>query len=579
MTARMLLKVVQPWKRELAVALAAAVGAALCSVALAGTAAWLIATAAGRVPILTLMVAIVVVRACGIGRGVLRYLERLAGHDAVLRMFGAVRRRAVTGLAARVRSGRVRPGDADALAMITTDVEDLQDAVLRGLLPFTATVVVTIAAVTTALLIQPSAGVLLATVLLIAVLVLPALTAAATARRERLAVRLRGERDRQIGEILAGAEDLVVTGAWMGASCELALAERAERRVRVQQARDGGRILALAILATGLAATVAAGWGTVAVGAGRLDPVLLAVLVLLPLALTDLVATAGECGSAIGRTAAAAGRVLELLDESDLESDYQRPREGVRCGSGGAPVIRLHRVSARWPGTDRDALSEVDLELRAGRRVAVVGPSGSGKSTLVAVLLGLLPIRSGSITVDGRQLLSDSRALLGLMSWVPAEPHLFDSTIGRNVGLARPNATAVEVDNACAAAGLADWIARLPAGIDTRVGPLALAVSGGERQRIALARALLADRPVLLADEPAAHLDEQTAASVTAAVLAPDPQRCTLLVTHHLDDLQLVDAVLQLPEPQQPAGEAGDPAADHPTGRGQPTGPVSPPAW
>lgn len=556
---RILWQLLRPWHRPLVVALAATVGAAACSVTLAGTAAWLIATAAGRVPILTLMVAIVGVRACGIGRGVLRYLERLAGHDAVLRMFGAVRRRAVIGVAARIRQGRLRLGDADALARIGADVDDLQDAVLRGLLPFAAGLLVSIGAATAALLILPSAGLLLATLLAVAVIGVPTSCAAGAARREAAALALRGDRDRQIGEILAAADDLLITGAWDGAVVALQRTESGERRLRVRQASATGWILAGAILTTGVCCWAAAGWGSMAVTTGRLDPVLLAVLVLLPLALTDLVAAAGECGTAIGRTAAAISRVLVLLDGEAGEFDGADPNPSPDA----APVIALHRVSARWPGSEQDALHEVDLELRAGRRIVVVGPSGSGKSTLIAVLLGLLPIRSGHITVDGRPL-RDSDELRSLMSWVPADPHLFDSTIDRNIRLGRPQATDDDVEKACAAAGLTNWLTTLPEGLRTRVGDRALAVSGGERQRIALARAILADRPVLLADEPAAHLDGPTARSITAALLAQRADRCTLLVTHRPADLDRVDAVLTLTGDGRPAVSSGGPKGDQP---------------
>jgi thiol reductant ABC exporter CydC subunit len=435
-------RLLRPWKRQLFVALAAAVAAAACAVALTTTAAWLIATAAGRVPVLTLMVAIVAVRACGIGRGVLRYVERLAGHDAVLRMFGAIREQAVIGLASRLGRGEVRLGDADALARSTSDVDDLQDALLRGVLPYLSAVVVAGGASAAAIAILPSAGLALAALLLVAVVIVPALGARAAARREADAVRARADRDRRIGEILDGVDDLLLAGGWEAALADLDAADRRERRQRARRADAAGWVVAVAVVATGTGCLLAASWGTVAAGAGSLDPVLLAVLVLLPLALTDLVAEAGECGSAIGRTAAAGARVAALLDATGPEPVGPILEDAK---THAAPTIRLRQVSARWPGTDRDAISGVDLVLRPGSRVAVVGPSGSGKSTLVAVLLGLLPVRSGSITIDGRDVTHEPAALRELMSWLPAEPHLFDSTIDRNIRLGRPAASAVDL--------------------------------------------------------------------------------------------------------------------------------------
>ncbi|MDQ2845984.1 MAG: thiol reductant ABC exporter subunit CydC [Actinomycetota bacterium] len=553
MTVRTYWRLLRPWKRQLAVALGAAVGAVLCSVTLAGTAAWLIATAAGRVPVLTLLVAIVAVRACGFGRAALTYLQRLSGHDAVLRMLGVVREQLVFGLAALIRRGAVRPGDADALARVTADVDDLQDALLRGVLPYLSSVVVSLCAVLAAAVLLPAAGAALAGCLLIAVLLVPLLTARSAATGEALAVRLRADRDRRIAEMLDSAADLVVTGRWDDAAADLAAADRADLLVRRRHSTAAGLTVAVAVLATGLAGWLAAAIGLSAVHAGRLDPVLLAVLVLMPFALTDPLAASGECARAIGRTRAAAGRVLQLV-EAATGND---PEIGMGADDGGAigpegasltrvamPVIRLHAVCARWPGSSRDDLHDINLELRAGNRVAVVGPSGSGKSTLIAVLLGLQPIRSGVITIDGRP--ATGEQLRSLMSWLPADPHLFDSTIERNIRIGIPTAELAAVDSACAAAGLTAWLRRLPNGSATKVGERGLAVSGGERQRIALARALLADRPVLLADEPAAHLDGPTADAVTASVLARDPLRCTVLVTHREADLGSVDAALRL---------------------------------
>lgn len=580
MTARTYWRLLRPWKRQLGVALGAAVGAVLCSVTLAGTAAWLIATAAGRVPVLTLLVAIVAVRACGFGRAALTYLQRLSGHDAVLQMLGVVREQLVFGLAALIRRGAVRPGDADALARVTADVDDLQDALLRGVLPYVSSVVVSICAVLAAAVMLPAAGAALAGCLLIAVLLVPLLSARSAATGEALAVCLRADRDRRIAEMLDSAADLVVTGRWADAADDLAAADRADLLVRRRHSTAAGLTVAVAVLAAGAAGLLAAAMGLSAVHAGRLDPVLLAVLVLMPFALTDPLAASGECARAIGRTRAAAGRVLQLVEAAgvDVEGDIGGDADdAIRADDGcrprvAAPVIRLHAVCARWPGTTRDALHDIDLELRPGTSVAVVGPSGSGKSTLIAVLLGLLPIRSGVITIDGRP--ATGEQLRALMSWLPADPHLFDSTIERNIRIGLPRVELAAVESACEAAGLTGWLRRLPNGSATKVGERGLAVSGGERQRIALARALLVDRPVLLADEPAAHLDGPTADAVTVSVLARDPLRCTVLVTHREADLGSVDAILRLePGQGQPpsiqdqraagvsAGEHADPAA------------------
>jgi ABC-type transport system involved in cytochrome bd biosynthesis fused ATPase/permease subunit len=182
-----------------------------------------------------------------------------------------------------------------------------------------------------------------------------------------------------------------------------------------------------------------------------------------------------------------------------------------------------------------------------GIRIVVVGESGSGKSTLLAVLLGFLPPTAGTVTIDGVASSEfDPDELRTLFAWCDQRVHLFDSTLAENVRLARPTATDGEIEAALRAAGAGDWVNSLPDGLQTRVGEHGLAVSGGERQRVALARAVLAGRPVLLADEPAAHLDPATADAVTEWILRPDPKRCVVLVTHRPADAQRGDVVLEL---------------------------------
>ena len=186
------------------------------------------------------------------------------------------------------------------------------------------------------------------------------------------------------------------------------------------------------------------------------------------------------------------------------------------------PVIRLRGVSARWPGADRDAVTGIDLDLEPGQRTVVVGESGSGKSTLLAVLLGFLPLTEGTIAVDGVPAADiDPDEWRTLFGWCDQQAYLFDSSLAENVRLARPVASDDEVETALRSVGAGDWLVSLPDGLNTRVGEHGLGVSGGERQRIALARAVLSERPVLLADEPAAHLDATTADAVTDGSCGP----------------------------------------------------------
>jgi ABC-type transport system involved in cytochrome bd biosynthesis fused ATPase/permease subunit len=213
------------------------------------------------------------------------------------------------------------------------------------------------------------------------------------------------------------------------------------------------------------------------------------------------------------------------------------------------PTCELRGIAARYPGATSDALHEVDMHLPPGRRVAVVGPSGSGKSTLVAVLLRLLDHRAGTYHLDGQDIrdLAEEQ-VRSRVTALDQHAHLFDTTIGENIRLANRAAGPAAVRRAVERAALAEWVDALPHGLDTRVGAHGSAVSGGQAQRIALARALLADRPVVVLDEPGEHLDAATADQVTASALLATAGQSVVLVTHRMAHTGQCDEVVVLDE-------------------------------
>ncbi|MES9603486.1 thiol reductant ABC exporter subunit CydC [Actinomadura sp. NPDC000929] len=538
-----LLRFARPARGRLALAVLFGVLALGSGVGLMATSAWLISRAAQHPPVLMLMVAIVAVRAFGLGRGVFRYVERLVGHDATFRILAGLRARVYERLERLAPAGLPAFRGGDLLNRLVADVDAVQDLFLRVLLPCTVAAVVGGASVGLAWLLLPSAGVVLLLALLLAGVAAPWLSGAVSRRAERRTTDLRGELTSHVVDTLQGAPELIAYGAAPEQLAKAAQLDRDFTRATARSATTAGLGAAISALAGGLAV-----WGSLAVGvpavrSGALDGVLLAVVVLLPLAAFEVVAGLPLAAQYLERVRRSAARVFAVLDSPPPVQEPDAP-----APLPAAPyTLSVENLRARWTPTAPYALDGVSLELAPGRRCAIVGPSGSGKTTLTAVLLRFLESAGGRTSLNGVDLRAlsgdDVRRVIGLCA---QDAHLFDSTIGENVRLARPSATDEEIRDALRRARLLDWVDSLPDGLATRVGEHGARVSGGQRQRIALARALLADFPILLLDEPAEHLDLATADELTADLLTATEGRTTLLVTHRLAGLDAVDEIIVL---------------------------------
>jgi ABC-type transport system involved in cytochrome bd biosynthesis fused ATPase/permease subunit len=220
--------------------------------------------------------------------------------------------------------------------------------------------------------------------------------------------------------------------------------------------------------------------------------------------------------------------VLAVLDTPDPVSG-----SSAKVGLERRPTVSLHDVTARWPHADVDALNATSLDLAPGAHATVVGPSGSGKSTLAAVLVGFLSPRSGSYRLDG----TDVGVVAGedvrrRVTWIQQVPWIADSTVRENLRLADPSASDDQLRDVLRSVRLDGWFRHLPEGLDSQLGRGGSAMSGGEAQRLALARVLLADHDVVVLDEPTANLDTATAAQVLGTVLDRCDDRTTILLGH-----------------------------------------------
>jgi ATP-binding cassette subfamily C protein CydC len=535
------LDMARPLRRRFAAALLLGTLALAAGVALMATSGYLISRAALRPEILSLTILIVGVRFFALARAVLRYLERLVSHDAAFRFLARVRVAFFERLEPLVPGGlpATRPGEL--LSGFVADVDALQHLLVRVIGPSLAALVVGAAATLTAALLLPDAGLVLGLSLVAGVVLVPLLAARIARAAGRRRPRERAELAGGTVELLTGLPELVANGAAEERLARIGDTDRRLRRSIVREALAGGAGDGLAIALTGIAVTVVLVAAIPAVGTGRLDGVLLGMLALLTLATFEGVRALPLAAQHLAGTQAAAERLVAV---ADLEPPVRDPAEPRPLSGGG--ILRLEGARLHYPDGPW-LLDGADLELRPGRRVALVGPSGAGKTTLVHVLVRFRELDGGRATLDGHDLREyaqdDVRRLVTLCD---QDAHLFATTIRENVRLARPAASDSDILEALRRAGAGPWLEALPDGLDTFVGDLGGLVSGGQRQRIALARALLSGARILILDEPTAHLDEATAAAVLDDLLDASDDAGLLLITHSPLRLERFDQVLRL---------------------------------
>lgn len=481
-----------------------AVGAELAGLGLTGTAAWLLMRAAEQPPLAALTLAIVAVRVFALARGGLRYAERLAGHDVVLRYLGSLRTRVYQALLPR----RVAEhSGADLVTRLVSDVDAVQEAVLRLALPAAVAGTVGLAVVIFAGLVSlPLAGVVLIG-LVTTGLLLP--SRGKPSERQELAERT--------VELVLGRHELIAYG-W-----EQREKERAATVIQelADDSRRTGRRLALVT-----AAAVAVQFATTAAVA-LLSPASIpvtAALTLTTMALFELVLPLLAAAERIPDLRASLSRVRAVL-AAPAPAPEPEPGPGH---------FRLTNVCVRHPGR-RAALDGIDLDLPPGTRLGVLGPSGAGKTTLLHVLLGFVSPTSGSVTVDGRPVAGPHPAVI---SGALADAYVFATTVRENLLLANPEATDDDLRAACETAGF-----DLP--LDRDTGQDGDALSGGQRQRLILARAVLAAPPVLVLDEPVEGLDPAHGDEILARVLA-QAKGAVVLVTHRPEHVAGFDRILTL---------------------------------
>jgi thiol reductant ABC exporter CydC subunit len=544
--------------------------------ALTATSGWLIVRASERPVILTLLTAIVAVRAFGMARPVFRYWERLTSHDAALALLAARRTSAYEALIPLTPARLGRRRRSDVLTGVVDDLTDVVDAQVRVTVPVISTAVAGgIVIALTMVIALPVGLVMLGLGVVVCLISGLAVRLESRSLPELLAARADVTR---VSELIASqSSELRAVGGWATAIGWLDDAhgslDRVTRRISAGQAAAAS----LFLVAVGAAVAVTA---VIAQDLPVSAPVK-ALLVLTPVAVSEAITPLVDAMRALARARGSEHRIDALLDLEPAVADVPghahdaagptRPGHTAYASSD----VETRRLTASWTGARAD-LTPTDLDVPAGSRIAITGPNGSGKSTLLAVLARHLDPSGGTYRLGGSDALSrpleQTRARIAV---VDDETHVFGTTLRGNLALAGPDADDAAMESALRAAGLGPLVETLPDGLDTTLGSTGRGLSGGERARLGIARAHVSGRPIVLLDEPVAHLDPPTARAVvedlTRRTGAPGtnqgtgtdlPGQTIIMVTHRDDGAELFDRVVAVR--RRPSGTMSPSTAHHP---------------
>lgn len=548
---RGILREAQPPPARFAPAVLSGAGTALSAIALLAASAWLITRASEQPLLMYLSAVIVVVRACALGRGTFRYVERLTGHDAALGQLATVRANLVRRLVPLAPDGLGAARRGAMLSSLVDDVEELQHLPLRVVQPLVVAGLSSVAAIIFVALLHPLAALVLTVCLVAAFALAVALGWAAGARAERQIAPLRSQLADALLDQLVSLDVLIAYGAGNEALRRIESADAELRRATVRRATAQGLTSGAVSLLAGLASLITLALCAPLLGSGEFFGPALAVVVLLPMAVFEVFGPVPLALASWRQVRSAAERIAETVPaEIPSGLPHNEPAAtGTPLDLGEGIVLR--DITAHWPkrASEQDSgrLQDVTLKVSPGERVLVTGPSGAGKTTLAHVLVRFLDYTGGSYTVGGVEAKDvagdDLRRTIGLCDQAP---FLFDESIRQNLLFARDTATNDDLLAALARVGLSGWVTER-GGLDARVGDRGGLVSGGQAQRLALARALLANFPVLVLDEPTAGVDPAASDALLTDMLgAVGGDQAVVLISHVEVPAGLVDRTVRI---------------------------------
>lgn len=487
--------------------------------------------------ILMVYIPIVGVRAFGISRAVFSYFERLAGHDAVLRILSKMRIKLYRILEPQALFMRSRFKMGDMLGVLAEDIEQLQYIYLRTIFPTIASFVLYIIVICSIGILDIPFAILMAVYLALLLILFPVCSLFLMRKNQREYKQRRNGLYQKLTDSVLGITDWVIsgrTGSFISSyeQDEASAALVNSRLTRFSRWRNFAQQTVSSLVITSLLF-----WAAEQYAQGHIPVTLIAAIVLVALPILDAFLVVSEAFERIPGYQDSLNRLkrIENADEQRFSQKETAIKDSVH--------IKLEQVSYAYTKADNPSVQDVNLDIPQGKRIAVIGRSGAGKSTLLKLIQGAIAVQDGKVLYNGKNagVQTDSSAIISVLN---QNPHLFDTTLRNNLLLGSEDAGEKELNEAIKLAQLDELVNKLPEGLDTFMQETGQRFSGGEKQRVALARILLKDTPVVILDEPNASLDPRTEKELLQTIFTALDGKTVIWITHHLVGVEKMDEIL-----------------------------------